>query len=987
MIKACFRPFPVASVLLVIAVLALTGCDPGGRLAQLTPQPPASPPIAPGVTVGAPSASEAAPIGPEASVPTPLPTATYDAARPAWTILYYAVADNGRADYVWDDLNEMEAAPWSDQVRIVAQVDWPEGGPAGTAETVRYLIRPGEDRAQLTSEVVSAQPEVNAGDLNALADFLTWGIANYPANRYALVLGDFGGGWRGCCLDEIVGVPDQTDHLTLNDLAQAFTQAQAGGVRFDVIAFAAGLMNQLDVLQTIQPYAAYAVASPELMPGSSWDYQAVITQLGVDPLIDGRQFAGDLVTAYVNSQRQLEGNEYIAMAAVDLRLVPTITGHVEALAAALASDPGLHGAIAADARRAAQQYGAATLAESETIAAVDLLHAAAILYESAPAGSLADSALNVMAAITEAIVAYDHGAGIPNGRGIAIYWPASTATFDSDYINISRLPSWAAYLAGPSPSPPYLTNIRLDSGPRDTVHIASPAFMRADLTGHRLAEVALVAGQVAADGRHVLRQYEVIQPADMTFKGGVNAAFWRDGQHESLIIWDATAPYLADAAGTGDFVPLRPIDASPAGPQLAAAGQFQPAGSERVIDASVAFASGGPASRHLWATVETTGGARLVGEIAPAPGDVFYPSVLFIDGVGNLTAERGVALVFDESSAIYRSTRALPAGSYALGIRAGVLGTGTTIATQPVTVDPSSAPEGFRAYVDAARGVQFLYPAGWLPPVAQEAITYTRNISDTAQMQVRYYPGWTGDLTALQNEVMGTFGQVSILQNEPATIGAEALSGLRTAYGYESAEKGPRTGVFLAFLKDGVGYVVDMDGPRADETATLAYVDAIAATWQFLPERLGFGPELWSVLNVGEFRLRYPNELAYQAFNNWHRFAADSQTFAAVRIQPAGRTPAEAMIGLLETAAEGVAGFSAGTSQRVFYGGFLWERNDFIYTDANGAVVRGLLLSRQQDGVEIAFWSETPDPPGNSVERLFLPIAASIERIPPPPSG
>jgi hypothetical protein len=93
------------------------------------------------------------------------------------------------------------------------------------------------------------------------------------------------------------------------------------------------------------------------------------------------------------------------------------------------------------------------------------------------------------------------------------------------------------------------------------------------------------------------------------------------------------------------------------------------------------------------------------------------------------------------------------------------------------------------------------------------------------------------------------------------------------------------------------------------------------------------------------------------------------------------------MTGLLQTAAEGVAGFTATESQRLYYGGYLWERNDFSYTTANGAIVRGMLLSRQENGAEISFWAEAPDPPGDVVERLFLPIAASVERIPPPPSG
>jgi hypothetical protein len=471
----------------------------------------------------------------------------------------------------------------------------------------------------------------------------------------------------------------------------------------------------------------------------------------------------------------------------------------------------------------------------------------------------------------------------------------------------------------------------------------------------------------------------------VTLPGGTNATLWRDGRHESLIVWDATASYLADTAGTGDFAALRPVDASQMGAQLVVGGQFR--AGERGMDATAVFNEAESASRRLWATAAVSSGARLVGELAPLAGDVFQAQTVFVRPDGAHTTEPGVALLFDDAPAIYRSTRPLPAGRYAVGVRGEVLGGAVIQAVQLLTVDPAGAPPGFRAFVDASRNAQFLYPADWLPPVAQDDVTLTSNISGTAQLQIRYYPGWTTDLATLQAEVLTTFGEVSILQQEPTTVSAEAVPGLRTAYGYESAEQGPRTGAFLTFLKDGVGYVVDLDGPRDEEAATLATIDTIAATWQFLTERLGFGPESWSTLNVGDYRLSYPNQFAYQEFNNWHRFAADAQTFVAVRIQPAGRTPAEAMTGLLQTAAEGVNGFTAEEPQRLFYAGHVWERNDFRYTDADGANVAGLLLSRVEGETEIAVWGEAPDPADELITTVFLPVAASIELIPPPPSG
>jgi len=969
---------------LFLCAFALAGCDRGGRLAQLTPQPPAETPLVLGVTMEAPS--NGAPV-----TAPPLPTSTYDPARPAWTILYYASADNDRAAYVWDDLNEMEAAGATDQVQVVAQVDWPDDGPAGTAEGARYLIQSDADPNRLLSSPVATLGETNLGDPAALADFLTWAIASYPANRYALVLGDFGGGWQGCCLDTAVGQPDTSDHLSLPDLDQALAaaQGQTGRVRLEVIAFAASLMSQIDILQAIQPYAAYAVASPGLVPGSGWDFQPVLAQLNADPLIDGRQFSGDLVSAFVNTQRQLQGDEFVTMVAVDLSRAPQLAAAVDGLAAALSADPGLYTAIAADARRGAPTYGSAALTDADRIAAVDLLTAAAIIAEVSPPGEAQAAALAVTAALTDAVVAYDHGQGVPGGRGVALYWPSGPATLDPLYAQISRLPNWAAYLSAfntaPPPGQPRLT---LDAAPREIVNIAQPALLRAELVARNVTEVALVADQEAADGRRVLRQYEVVQPASQTLPGGTNMSLWADGWHESLIVWDTSASYLSDAAGAGDYVPLRPVDASPNGSPLAAPGWFRRAAAVTTTEATVVFAPGAATSTHLWLAATVSSGARLLGEVRPAAGDIFQAALQIAGADGELTSEPGVALTYDENATILRSARPLPGGQYAVGLRVAALGSPPLVATSALSVDPAAGPTGYRAYVDANGGVQFLYPADWLPPDTRDGVTYTRNRDGTAQLQVRTYPGWTADLAGLQTEVLSTFGGVSLLQQEAAAVGSESpVAGIRTAYGYESAEQGLRTGTFLTFLKDGVGYVVDLDAPREAEVETLATLETIAATWQFLPPRLGLGAEPWTTLNIGEFRVRYPADYAYQEFNNWQRFAADPQTFVAARIQPAGRTPAEVMAALLQTAAEGVSNFTADEPQRLYYAGRVWERNDFSYTDPNGAIVSGLLLSRQDGEMEIAVWAEAPDPAGDLLETVFLPAAASIERIAPAPAG
>jgi hypothetical protein len=240
---------------LSLILLALTACRATGPLFS----PPATIPAATTpVTVVAttPSANIA-------------PTPTYDPSLPDWTILVYASADNELAPFAGDDLNEMEAAGTSERVKVVAQVDWPDPTP----EAVRYTIS-GDDAADQLASTAESLGESNMGDPATLTDFLNWGMGNHPANRYALILGGYGAGWRGLALDANAGDGEQPDYLSLNDLDQGLRTALevSGRDRLDVIALNAGMMGQLDVLQVLQPYGRYAVASADLVAGAGCDY-------------------------------------------------------------------------------------------------------------------------------------------------------------------------------------------------------------------------------------------------------------------------------------------------------------------------------------------------------------------------------------------------------------------------------------------------------------------------------------------------------------------------------------------------------------------------------------------------------------------------------------------------------------------------------------------------------------------------------------------
>ena len=132
--------------------------------------------------------------------------------------------------------------------------------------------------------------------------------------------------------------------------------------------------------------------------------------------------------------------------------------------------------------------------------------------------------------------------------------------------------------------------------------------------------------------------------------GGVfllSPSLWADGRHESLFAWEPMGDYLSDAAGAGDFVPLTPVDSSPIGAESAIAGLFRRAAAPRAQEATLVFAPGATLS-HLWVAATTGGGARLIGDARPAPGDVFQPSRLISrsDGTQTVTFAAGPARDF-----------------------------------------------------------------------------------------------------------------------------------------------------------------------------------------------------------------------------------------------------------------------------------------------------------------------------------------------------
>ena len=241
-----------------------------------------------------------------------LPTAAF--ALPAkWTVLIYGHADHSLTSAMRSDLLEMEKAGSSDNLNIAIQLDINSKDRRTKFWKFKYNIDPkkfsgvkrlliDEDTgnpSHFNSKILESLPEDNNMDDPAvLQDFIEWGMAKYPAERYGLVLWNHGGQFVGYGGDTQEGTLDHPMGMTTDQVSTAVRQALAAGGRakMDFIGFDTCLMGGAEVLGDFSSLCDVFFACPELDYGDGWDYGATLNYLkdnsDVDMMTFGRKEVG-----------------------------------------------------------------------------------------------------------------------------------------------------------------------------------------------------------------------------------------------------------------------------------------------------------------------------------------------------------------------------------------------------------------------------------------------------------------------------------------------------------------------------------------------------------------------------------------------------------------------------------------------------------------------------------------------------------------------
>ena len=240
--------------------------------------------------------------------------------KDSWTVLVYLCGSDleSRGGAATTDLSEMVGASGSENVSFVVETggakSW-KNNAVSPRQLGRYLVQNGS---------ITEVGKVSAADMGSsstLADFITWGVANYPADHMALILWNHGGGSiTGVCFDE----RNNYDALSLREvdtaLATSFTKMWD---KFDFIGFDACLMGTLETANVMASYGDYMIASQESEPGSGWEYSSIIEYLSQNPGTTGKQLGKSLCNSYLSSlDRNSKG--FATLSVVDLSKVDNL---------------------------------------------------------------------------------------------------------------------------------------------------------------------------------------------------------------------------------------------------------------------------------------------------------------------------------------------------------------------------------------------------------------------------------------------------------------------------------------------------------------------------------------------------------------------------------------------------------------------------------------------------------------------------------------
>ncbi len=373
-----------------------------------------------------------------------------------WSIYLYLCGSNleTKMGAAGRNLSELLSVPIPDNVNIIVQTGgakkWRSHDIPADA-VCRYKVENGK----LT--LLEALRQTNMGSEDTLADFLTYGVETYPAEKMCVILWDHGGGsLEGVCNDENFAF----DALSLSEMENALTAvSQSMTDRFEMIGFDACLMANVETASMLSPFARYMVASEEIEPSGGWDYAALVNALGGDAM-NGGTFGRAICDSYMAKCQKSGKDATATLSVTDLEKMGALCGVMNTLAetmTASTTEPKGIQAIAQSADHSIKFGGTSDYEGYSNL--IDLRHFAENAVDVAGAPALVE-------ALDGAVLYRVGGSEKRAAGGLSFYYPLHYDQNElRDYTeSICTIPSYVSYLKAVYENIPENPIVFLDRG-------------------------------------------------------------------------------------------------------------------------------------------------------------------------------------------------------------------------------------------------------------------------------------------------------------------------------------------------------------------------------------------------------------------------------------------------------------------------------------------------------------------------------------------
>lgn len=352
--------------------------------------------------------------------------------RSKWTVMVYLNAASDLYTFAPLNFNQMESVAQNDDVRFVVQ--WKLStdlySDALFNGTRRYLVKPDTTNAIRSELIQDMGSNVDMGDYRTLQNFVGWAKANYPADRYCLVIWSHGNGWRRST------VPEPTRAVSFDDVTGSAIQiwelpAAIGGEKLDIVSWDASLMQMMEVAYELKDSARFVTGSEESPPGEGLPYDLVFRRFRDDP----DQSTVSLTKAFVDGMLAVPGyvSRKITQSSVNTSKLPALGTALDSLAATLIANASEVGPTLGTVRTQVQRYS-----PSGSRQYADIYDLAAKIKANTTNLAVQLACEEVQTRLLDAVEWNGNNAQSPRSFGLSIDFSTATgfAPAKPDYLNL-----------------------------------------------------------------------------------------------------------------------------------------------------------------------------------------------------------------------------------------------------------------------------------------------------------------------------------------------------------------------------------------------------------------------------------------------------------------------------------------------------------------------------------------------------------------------